>query len=99
MKHIGTIGNKQYVFVKCTKVKAFSNRFNHVTTYSYMNFLVDRFGNHFIYKGSKSLKVNDYYGMTATVKSHEEYLGTLQTWITRPKIDLHKDENGVTIDD
>lgn len=99
MKHIGTVGAKQYVFVKYTKVKAFPSRFRHITTYSYMNFLVDRYGNHFIYRGSKSLTVDHLYGMTATVKSHEEYRGTLQTWLTRPKIDKHMDSQGVTIDE
>lgn len=98
MKHIGTVGAKQYVFVKCTKVKAFSSKFRHITTYTYMNFLIDRYGNHFVYKGSKSLIVGDYYGMTATVKLHQDYMGTLQTWLTRPNIDKHMDSQGVAID-
>ncbi len=59
-----------------------------------MNFLVDRYGNHFVYKGSKVLSAGHYYGITATIKSHEEYKGTPQTWLGRPKIEKHLDQDG-----
>lgn len=90
MKHVGTIGERKYVFVKCVKSRTFQNSFG----YTHMNFLEDRFGNHFVYKGSKVLSVGHFYGMTVTIKSHEEYQGTLQTWLGRPKIEKHLDQDG-----
>ena len=95
MAHVGNIGERKYVFVKCTKTRSFNNRFG----MSHMNFLQDRFGNVFVYKGSTILRVGHYYGMKATILSHEEYQSVQQTWLGRPKFELHKDENGEVIND
>lgn len=90
MKHIGNVGERMYVFAKCVKSRSFQNTYG----LTHMNFLVDRYGNHFVYKGSKMLSVNHYYGMDATIKSHEVYQETLQTWLGRPKISKHLDAEG-----
>lgn len=99
MAHIGKIDERKYVFVKCTKTRTFTNRYGYHITLSHMNFLEDRFGNVFVYKGSTILRVGHYYGMKATIKSHEVYQDVQQTWLGRPKFELHKDENGEVIND
>lgn len=99
MAHVGNIGERKYVFVKCTKTRTFTNRYGYHTALSHMNFLEDRFGNVFVYKGTTILRVGHYYGMKATIKSHEVYQDVQQTWLGRPKFELHKDENGVVVDD
>ena len=99
MSYVGTVGERKYVFVKCIKVRTFSNTHGYIKMYSHMHHLEDRFGNIFVYKGSTPLTVGHYYGMKATIKSHAEYMGVQQTWLSRPKIEKHKDENGVDIDD
>lgn len=99
MAHVGTIRERKYIFAKCTKTRTFTGRYGYHTSYTHMNFLEDRFGNVFVYKGSTILRVGHYYGMKATIKSHEEYMGVQQTWLGRPKFELHKNENGEVIND
>ena len=96
--HVGSIGERKYWFLKCEKTHVYANQFRGRMIYSYMNFLVDRFGNNFVYKGSAQLVNGHYYGMTATIKSHQEYKGgELQTWVSRPKINKHLDTDGKEI--
>lgn len=95
MVHIGSIGERKYVFLKCVKTRTFRNTFG----YSHMNFLEDRFGNFFVYTGSTILRVGHYYGMKATIKSHQVYQDVQQTWLGRPKFELHKNEKGEVVND
>lgn len=55
---------------------------------TYINTMVDRDGNVFVYKGKHLASKGDQVTLKATVKDHGVYKGTKQTVINRPKISI-----------
>lgn len=87
MSHVGKVGKRQEFFLRCDKVLSFDGGgwgYNAVTTY--MNICADRYGNEFVYKGSNAWEEGKYYKVKATVKTHKEYNGKPQTFISRPTV-------------
>ncbi len=78
-EYIGEVGDKIKVNLELVNFFDFPSAYG---TY-YINKLVDENGNVFIYKGNKLLRTGSY---AAKVKGHEDYKGTKQTQIERPKL-------------
>jgi uncharacterized protein (DUF3820 family) len=83
MNHVGKVGSRAKLFIRCDKVMAFDGYYG--TTY--MNICTDRYGNRFVYRGSNAWEENKYYSVVATIKEHSEYKGMPQTIISRPKVE------------
>lgn len=90
MKHVGTVGQKIHLFVKCIKAHAYPGQYG----YTYVNTCVDRYGNKIIYKGSKPWIADHYYSFDATVKDHSVWKDEPQTYVTRPKVEKVKSPDG-----
>lgn len=82
MEHLGEVGERYELFLRCDKVLAFHGHYG--TTF--MNICKTREGNEVIYKGTKGWNEGTYYHVKARVKAHKDYEGKPQTFITRPTI-------------
>ena len=80
--YVGEVGQRIDIEATVTFVMGFDGFYG--TTY--INTLVDRDGNVFVYKGKHLASKGDQVTLKATVKDHSVYKGTKQTVINRPKI-------------
>lgn len=81
MSHVGKVGSRMELFLKCVKTIDVSGVF-----FKVMNICVDRYGNEFVYAGSNVWQEGSYYKAVATIKAHKEYKGKPQTFISRPTV-------------
>lgn len=65
-----------------------SNGFDSQWGYQFFHRFVDDGGNILVWKTGSELEQGERFKVTATVKSHEEYRGEPQTYITRAKVSL-----------
>lgn len=86
MDHVGVVGERKVVFVRCDKVLGFSGGPSWSPYTTYLNICVDRHGNEFVYRGSKRWEEGKYYKATVTIKEHKTYKGKPQTVFNRPTI-------------
>ena len=82
MDYVGHVGRRMEIFIRCDKVLAFDGYYG----VSYMNICLDRFGNRFVYRGTKKWEEGKYYSVKATIKEHKEYKGEKQNVISRPTV-------------
>ena len=82
MDYVGHVGRRMEIFIRCDKVLAFDGYYG----VSYMNICLDRFGNRFVYRGTKKWEEGKYYSVKATIKEHKEYKGEKQNVISRPVV-------------
>lgn len=80
--HIGKVGKRMEVFLRCDKVLDFDGYYGTI----FVNVCEDRHGNKFVYKGSNCWEEGKYYKAKVTIKAHEEYKGERQTIVSRPTI-------------
>lgn len=83
MNYVGKVGDRINIFVRCDKVLTFEGYYG----LTFFNICEDRFGNKFVYKGTKKWEEGKYYKAKATIKAHEEYKGEKQNIISRPTVD------------
>ena len=83
MKHIGTVGARLVLTLKCTRVNRFEGEFG----VTYFNNFEDAEGNLVLWKtGTFVGEEGKEYTMKATIKAHSEWKGGKQTEISRAKV-------------
>jgi len=88
-KYVGEIGER--ITQELTVIKMFAGDGFYGSYYIYT--MQNDNGNCMVYKGSKQIGFEeDKLNMTFTIKSHDEYQGTKQTYIARPNIINQKAE-------
>ena len=80
-QHVGKVGERIEIDAKIVFAKGFDGYYG--TTW--FNTMTDPAGNVFHYRGNRLGQKGDAIKIKATVKAHDEYDGTKQTVIERPK--------------